>query len=60
MMFNDARFGMMKDKAIFINTSRGEIVDEKALVKAIKEKNIYAASFFSKSVSVTISIPGII
>ena len=43
MMFNDARFGMMKDNAIFINTSRGEIVDEKALVKAIKEKNIYAA-----------------
>ena len=43
MMFNDARFKMMKDNAIFINTSRGEIVDEKALIKAIKEKNIYAA-----------------
>jgi phosphoglycerate dehydrogenase-like enzyme len=42
LMFNDSRFGMMKDNAIFINTSRGEIVDEKALVKAIKEKNLYS------------------
>ena len=33
----------MKENSIFINSSRGEIVDEKALVKAIKEKNIYAA-----------------
>ena len=41
-MFNTERFNLMKDGAIFINTSRGEIVDETALVKAIKEKNIYA------------------
>jgi phosphoglycerate dehydrogenase-like enzyme len=42
-MFNENRFNLMKDNSIFINSSRGEIVDEKALVKAIKEKNIYAA-----------------
>ena len=42
LMFNAERFNLMKDGAIFINTSRGEIVDETALVKAIREKNIYA------------------
>ncbi len=42
LMFNTERFNLMKDGAIFINTSRGEIVDETTLVKAIKEKNIYA------------------
>ena len=30
----------MKDAAIFINTSRGEVVDEPALIKAIKSKGV--------------------
>lgn len=41
-MFGEKEFSMMKDGAIFINTSRGEIVDEKALLDAIKKKNIKA------------------
>ncbi len=41
-MFREREFSMMKDGAIFINTSRGEIVDEKALIKAVKEKGIKA------------------
>jgi len=35
-------FAAMKDGAYFINTSRGEIVDEKELINAIKTKNIRA------------------
>ncbi len=41
-MFNADTFSRMKDGAIFINTSRGEIVDEKALIDAIKSKGIRA------------------
>ena len=33
-------FGAMKEGAYFINTSRGEIVNEKELIKAVKEKGI--------------------
>lgn len=35
-------FAAMKDGAFFINTSRGEIVDEKELIQAIKNKGIRA------------------
>ncbi len=41
-MFSDHEFSIMKDGAIFINTARGEIVDEKALIKAIKTKGLKA------------------
>ena len=40
---NAARFGQMKRSAVFINTSRGAVVDEPALVKALQEKVIAAA-----------------
>lgn len=40
---SEKEFDMMKDTAVLINTSRGPVVDEKALVKALKEGKIWAA-----------------
>ena len=42
-LFNDERFALMKPSAFFINTSRGKIVDEDALVRALREKRIAGA-----------------
>jgi len=36
-------FKMMKKDAILINTARGQLIDEKALVQALSEKEIYGA-----------------
>jgi len=36
-------FKMMKSSAVLINTGRGEIVDEKALAQALRNKEIFAA-----------------
>lgn len=41
-MFNDKLFGLMKNGAILINTSRAEVIDEDALLNAVKEKGIVA------------------
>jgi phosphoglycerate dehydrogenase-like enzyme len=40
---NTARFGQMKGSAVFINTSRGAVVDETALVRALQNKVIAGA-----------------
>jgi len=42
-MFNDKLFGLMKKGAMLINTSRADVIDEDALIKAVKEKGIIAA-----------------
>ncbi|MEW5974406.1 MAG: D-2-hydroxyacid dehydrogenase [Acidobacteriota bacterium] len=42
-MFNGAVFSRMKPSAYFINVSRGGLVDQEALVRALKEKQIAGA-----------------
>lgn len=42
-MIGEREFKLMKKTAILINTARGPVVDEKALVKALKEKEIWGA-----------------
>lgn len=42
-MISEKEFNMMKTSCVFINTARGPVVNEKALVKALKEKRIFAA-----------------
>lgn len=42
-MIGEKELNMMKSTAIFINTARGDMVDEKALAKALKNKTIWAA-----------------
>jgi D-3-phosphoglycerate dehydrogenase len=42
-LFTYDRFCQMKSTAYFINTSRGEVVDEEALAQALKEKRIAGA-----------------
>lgn len=43
-LINEENLKLMKKTAILINTSRGPVVDEKALVKALKEKRIFGAA----------------
>lgn len=42
-MIGEEQLKMMKSTAVFINTARGSMVDEKALAKALKENTIWAA-----------------
>ncbi len=42
-LISEGELKIMKNNAILINTSRGPVVDEKALVKALKEKWIFGA-----------------
>ena len=43
-LFGAAEFAMMKPTAVFINTSRGLVVDQKALCEALKARQIFAAA----------------
>lgn len=42
-MISEPEFSKMKPSAILINTARGGLVDEEALIKALKTKQIFAA-----------------
>ncbi|XP_051158688.1 glyoxylate reductase/hydroxypyruvate reductase-like [Leptopilina boulardi] len=42
-MFNDNTFGKMKKNAVFVNVGRGKVVDTDSLVRALKNKTIFAA-----------------
>lgn len=42
-LLGKAQFAKMKSSAIFINAGRGPVVDEKALIAALQEGEIYAA-----------------
>ena len=42
-LFNERAFSLMKPTAVFINTSRGGIVDQQALYAALKSNRIFAA-----------------
>jgi D-3-phosphoglycerate dehydrogenase len=42
-MFDDARFAQMKPSAFFLNTARGRVVNEDALVRALKDGKIAGA-----------------
>ncbi|UCD13172.1 MAG: D-glycerate dehydrogenase [Thermoplasmatales archaeon] len=44
-MISEKELKMMKKNAVLINTSRGPVVDERALVKALKNKWIFGAGF---------------
>jgi glyoxylate reductase len=42
-LFSDRQFGLMKPTTYVINTARGPIVDEQALVRALKDRRIAGA-----------------
>jgi glyoxylate reductase len=42
-LFGATEFRAMKSTAVFVNTTRGSVVDEEALAKALKQNEIFAA-----------------
>lgn len=44
MLFNEKMISKMKKNAIFVNVGRGSAVDQKALLKAIKNKCLFGAA----------------
>lgn len=42
-LINEARLSKMKPTAVLVNTSRGPVIDEAALAKALREGEIFAA-----------------
>ena len=44
-LLDKEKLSLLKKSAIIVNTARGEIVDEKELIKIIKQKKIFSAGF---------------
>lgn len=44
-ILNKSNLDFMKNTAILVNTARGEVVDEKYLIKMLKKKRIFSAGF---------------
>jgi len=44
-LLNKERLSLLKETAIIINTARGEVIDEKELIKLLKQKKIFSAGF---------------
>ncbi len=44
-LLNKERLSLIKKTAIFVNTARGEIVEEKALIQMLKNKRLFSAGF---------------
>lgn len=44
-ILNAESLNLMKKSAVIVNTSRGEIIGEKALIKLLKQNKIFAAGF---------------
>ena len=42
-LIGESQFRMMKPTAVFINTARGQIIDQKALIRSLQEKWIFSA-----------------
>ena len=44
-LLNKEKLELLKPNAILVNTARGEVVDEKYLIKMLKKKRIFSAGF---------------
>jgi glyoxylate reductase len=44
-LLNESNLNLLKKSAIFINTARGEIIEEKILISMLKTNKIFAAGF---------------
>lgn len=44
-ILNKKNLNLMKKTAVIVNTSRGEVIEEKALIDLLKRKKIFAAGF---------------
>lgn len=44
-LLNRKRLSLLKKSAVIVNTARGEIIDEKELIKLLKQKKIFSAGF---------------
>lgn len=56
-LFGSRQFSLMKDNALLVNTARGPIIDEKALLEAAREGRIYISlDVYDKEPSSEVSI----